>query len=147
MPLRFCWECGGSYAGLLVIHAANGGSPMNTRTALILLAMGAAYVADSKPSFAQQSGSTGAGNNATVGGVEGGGGAGGLSGVGVGGSSSLGGVQGGGGVGGLRGVGNYRGGTTPITIGPGGEGASVGETAGGGGAGGGGGGGGGGGIR
>jgi hypothetical protein len=91
--------------------------------------MGAAYVADPMPSFAQQSGATGAGNNATVGGVEGGG-AGGLNGVGVG-SSTLGGVQGGGGTGGLRGVGGYRGGVSIIAIAPGG--AGVGETAGGGG--------------
>jgi hypothetical protein len=81
----------------------------NTRTALILLAMGAAYVAAPMPSFAQR-----ASNNATVGGLNGGGGVGGINGVSTGGSSSVGGLNGGGGAGGVIGVGDYRGGSSAI---------------------------------
>jgi hypothetical protein len=110
-------------------------STMNTRTALILLAMGAAYLADPFAQVLAQRASV----NANVGGLQGGGGVGGVNGV-TSGSSSLGGLQGGGGVGGVTGVGTYRGGgavggVSGVRVGEG-----TGETAAGGGGGGGGGG-------
>jgi hypothetical protein len=89
---------------------ANGAPMMNTRTALILLAIGLAYFADPMPSFAQR-----ASNNANVGGLNGGGGVGGVNGVSPGASSSLGGLNGGGGSGGVNGVGGYRGGVGAIS--------------------------------
>jgi hypothetical protein len=78
---------------------------MNTRTALILLAIGAAYVANPMPSFAQAR--AGGGNSANVGGLNGGGGVGGVNGV-ISGSSSVGGLEGGDGTGGTTGVGGVR---------------------------------------